>query len=319
MSHTRVDPAQRPGTMGHRQVQQPPDAVPDDVETVPAEWTLRGNPAERSRLSVVVPAKDEAASLPQLAEEIVRALRPLCNGAGEADRPGRLSGFEVLIVDDGSTDQTPVVLEELARLYPEIRRLRLRSNAGQSAAIAAGIDAAQGEWIATLDADLQNDPADLATLWEALPGHDVALGWRVRRADVWSRRAISRVANRVRNAVLGQSIRDTGCSVRIFPRAVALRLPLFRGVHRFFGPLFLREGCRVVQVPVNHRPRPHGRSHYNFRNRSFRVVADLLGVAWLMRRPVRYEVEDDRDGGRVHSPSARGVALQTGEPTSREA
>src|SRR5262249_45949292 len=94
----------------------------------------------------------------------------------------------------------------------------------------------------------------------------------------------------VRNAVLGQSIRDTGCSVRIFPRAVALRLPAFRGVHRFFGPLLMREGCRLVQVPVNHRPRRHGRSHYNLWNRSLHVVVDLLGVAWLLRRPLRYQV-----------------------------
>jgi hypothetical protein len=114
----------------------------------------------------------------------------------------------------------------------------------------------------------------------------------VTRQDVWSKRLISRWANRVRNRVLGQSIRDTGCSVRVFPREVALRLPMFRGGHRFFGPLLLREGCSVVQVPVSHRPRPHGASHYNLWNRSLRVVVDLLGVAWLMRRDVRYQVAD---------------------------
>ena len=117
--------------------------------------------------------------------------------------------------------------------------------AGQSSATVAGIRAARGNWVATLDADLQNDPADLVRLWNALPGHDAALGWRSNRQDVWSRRVISRWANRVRNMVLGQSIRDTGCSVRIFPREVALRLPVFHGVHRFFGPLLLREGCRL--------------------------------------------------------------------------
>ena len=166
----------------------------------------------------------------------------------------------------------------------------LAAGVGQSSATLAGIRAARGDWIATLDADLQNDPADLVRLWEALPGHDAVLGWRVERRDVWSKRVISRWANRVRNAVLGQSIRDTGCSVRIFPREVALRLPVFRGVHRFFGPLLLREGCRLVQVPVGHRPRPHGRSHYNLWNRSLQVVVDLLGVAWLLRRPLRYRV-----------------------------
>ena len=234
-------------------------------------------------LSVVVPAKDEAASLPQLVEEIARALRPLVAGR-------RLGGFEVVVVDDGSTDETAAVLARLAAEYPELTPVRLAETVGQSAATAAGFREARGEWVATLDADLQNDPADLVALWNALPGHDGALGWRVKREDVWSKRVISRWANRVRNAVLGQSIRDTGCSVRIFPREAALRLPMFRGGHRFFGPLLIREGCSIVQVPVGHRPRSHGKTHYNLWNRSARVVVDLLGVAWLMHRDVRYRV-----------------------------
>jgi glycosyltransferase involved in cell wall biosynthesis len=240
-------------------------------------------------LSVVVPARNEAESLPRLVGEIVAALRPLCSE--REDRKFRLGGFEVLIVDDGSTDRTAEVLEGLRAEHPELREVRLRANVGQSGATAAGFRAARGTWIATLDADLQNDPADLASLWRMLPGHDVALGWREKRRDTWFRRAVSRWANRVRNAVLGQSIRDTGCSVRIFPRELALRLPLFHGSHRFLGPLLIREGARIIQAPVNHRARPHGASHYNFRNRSFRVVVDLLGVSWLMRRPLRYEVD----------------------------
>lgn len=243
-------------------------------------------------LSVVVPAKDEAESLPQLVAEIVEALRPLCRR--DLPRATRLLGFEVLVIDDGSTDDTPEVLRRLEVEHPELRPIRLRSNVGQSAATAVGFRAARGAWIATLDADLQNDPADLAALWRELPGYDAALGWRAERRDKWSRRVVSRWANRVRNAVLGQSIRDTGCSVRIFRRDLALRLPLFHGAHRFLGPLLLREGARVVQAPVNHRPRPHGSSHYNFRNRSFRVVSDLMGVSWLMRRPVRYEAVEPR-------------------------
>jgi glycosyltransferase involved in cell wall biosynthesis len=204
----------------------------------------------------------------------------------------RLAGFEIVVVDDGSTDDTPAVLRRLGTEHPALRSIRLAANVGQSAATAAGLRVSRGKWVATLDADLQNDPADLAALWDALPGHAAALGWRVKREDVWSKRVISRWANRIRNAVLGQSIRDTGCSVRIFPREIALRLPMFRGGHRFFGPLLLREGCSIVQVAVNHRPRPHGVSHYNLWNRSVRVVVDLFGVAWLMRRPVCYEVAD---------------------------
>jgi glycosyltransferase involved in cell wall biosynthesis len=250
---------------------------------------------------VIVPAKNESASLPQLVDEIAQALRPLRD---ECQGGPRLAGFEIVIIDDGSTDDTPRVLAELQGPYPELRPIRLAQNAGQSAATAAGIRTAQGHWVATLDADLQNDPGDLARLWDALPGHDAALGWRVKRRDVWSKRIISRCANKVRNWVLGQTIRDTGCSVRIFPRETALRLPFFQGSHRFFGPLLIREGCRIVQVPVNHRPRPHGKSHYNIFNRSIKVVVDLFGVAWLMRRPVRFDV--------VRSGLDPGVASGTG-------
>ena len=259
--------------------------------------TMRRDPSPRSGppgrasdgLSVVVPAKNEAESLPQLVREIVGALRPL-SGRREGGGPV-LPGFEIIVVDDGSTDATPEVLRALVAEFSELRAVRLASSVGQSAATAAGFRASHGRWVATLDADLQNDPADLAGLWDALPGFDAALGWRAERRDVWSKRVTSRWANRIRNLVLGQSIRDTGCSVRIFPREAALRLPMFRGSHRFFGPLLLREGCSIVQTPVNHRPRPHGRSHYNLWNRSLRVVVDLFGVAWLLSRPVRYEVE----------------------------
>jgi dolichol-phosphate mannosyltransferase len=244
--------------------------------------------APGASLSIVIPSKDEAGNLPPLVEQVVRAFRPLL------ERPGvghRLEAFEVIVVDDGSTDGTRAVLRRLVEAYPEVRPISLAANVGQSAATIAGFRVARGDWVGVLDADLQNPPEDLAKLWDFLPGFDAALGWRTAREDRWSRRVISRLANRVRNFVLGQSIKDTGCSVRIFPREVALRLPAFHGVHRFFGPLLLREGCRVVQVPVGHRPRTRGKSHYHFGNRSIRVVEDLLGVAWLLRRPVRYRVE----------------------------
>ena len=188
---------------------------------------------------------------------------------------GELAGFEIIVVDDASTDSTRWVLRDLASIYPGVAGIQALDGVGQSAAIMAGIRAARGHWIATLDADLQNDPADLVRLWRALPGYEGALGWRVKRQDVWSKRLISYWANRIRNKALRQSIRDTGCSVRIFPRAMALRLPAFDGMHRFLGSLLLREGCRIVQVPVRHRPRSYGQSHYHFWNRSFQVVLDL--------------------------------------------
>jgi glycosyltransferase involved in cell wall biosynthesis len=198
--------------------------------------------------------------------------------------------------------------------YPELRVLRFRTNAGQSAATAAGFRAAGGDWVAILDADLQNPPAELARLWDALPGHDAALGWRIKREDKTSKRLISKVANRVRHWVLGDSVKDTGCAVRIFPREVALRFPMFHGAHRFYGPLLIREGCKIVQVPVEHRPRPHGASHYNVWNRSLNVMVDLLGAAWLMRRPVRYELVEERGEG--VRPRAAGMVVNT---TSRAA
>jgi glycosyltransferase involved in cell wall biosynthesis len=245
------------------------------------------DPARRGTLSIIVPAKDEAANLPELVAEVVEVFRPR---VGRADCRHRLHAFEVVVVDDGSTDRTVPTLRRLARIYPELRPVFLARNVGQSAATFAGFWAARGDWVGLLDGDLQNPPSDLAALWEALPGYDAALGWRRTREDIWTKRAISRLANWVRNVVLGQSIRDTGCSIRIFPREVALRLPMFRGAHRFFGPLLIREGCRIVQKPVGHRPRFYGESHYHFGNRSLRVVVDLLGVAWLLARPIRFEV-----------------------------
>ena len=244
---------------------------------------IRSN--ERQFLSVVIPARNEAPSLAQLIGETSSSLRGICQRRTRA-----LDGFEIIVVDDGSTDETCLVLSDLIAIYPELRALTLAPGVGQSGAIVAGIQAAIGNWIATLDGDLQNDPADLVRLWNALPGYDVALGWRRTREDCWSKRTVSFWSNRVRNFVLGQSIRDTGCSVRIFPRAVALRLPLFQGFHRFLGPLCLREGCRLVQVPVQHRFRPYGCSHYGLGNRSVNVIADLVGVAWLMSRPIRCQV-----------------------------
>jgi dolichol-phosphate mannosyltransferase len=273
MSFQRHDPSHGPGRLGG-----------------PSHRHLVGGSEPRARrasLSIIVPAKNEADSLPQLLSEISTAFEPLRRERSEGPP---LDDFEVLVVDDGSTDETQSVLQVLSETYPELRTITLASNVGQSAATAAGLRGARGDWVAVLDADLQNDPNDLAKLWDALPGYDAALGWRTKREDVWTKRTISRWANRIRNAVLGQAIKDTGCSVRIFPRDVALRLPMFVGVHRFFGPLLLREGCRIVQVPVSHRPRPHGQSHYNLWNRSLKVVVDLLGVAWLMRRAVHYQV-----------------------------
>ena len=242
----------------------------------------------RATLSIVIPARNEAAGLGQLVLELSEAFDRLQNRPGHSGPP--LLTYEILIVDDCSTDDTPRVLQELCAYYPKLRWLRLARSAGQSAALFAGFEAARGTWVAVLDADLQNPPAELARLWDLLPGHDAVFGWRQQRHDSWARRAVSSLANRVRNKILHDSIQDTGCSVRIFARAQALRLPRFQGAHRFFGPLLQREGCKIHQAPVAHRPRVHGKSHYHIWNRSINVLVDLVGVVWLKRRQIRYEV-----------------------------
>lgn len=276
MLSTRHDPPHRSRPVGWTRVRSPKQSL--------------DSPHAGHMVSVVVPAKNEAASLPRLVAEIADAFRPLCG----AHVPGpTLAAFEIVVVDDGSIDDTALVLRRLAIDFPELHVLRLTASVGQSSATAAGIRAAQGNWVATLDADLQNDPADLAVLWRALPGFDGVLGWRTTRHDVWSKRVVSCWANAIRNRVLGQSIRDTGCSVRIFSRELALRLPAFHGAHRFIGPLLLREGAQLAQIPVSHRPRSYGRSHYNLLNRSFSVLVDLVGVLWLLRRPTRYQVVEE--------------------------
>jgi glycosyltransferase involved in cell wall biosynthesis len=255
------------------------------------ESEFRIEKIQLSFLSVIIPARNEALNLSSLVSEVVLTLRRLC------DYPlSELDAFEVIVIDDHSTDATTMVLRRLMRDFPELRSLKLSQHSGQSAATLAGIHEAKGNWIATLDADLQNVPSDLIRLWRVLPSQNSAvLGWRVRRFDPWIKRIISLIANRVRNKILGQSIRDTGCSVRIFPREIAVRVPKFDGMHRFWGALLLREGCQIIQRPVRHRPRLYGHSHYGLWNRSIQVLADLMGVAWLISRSLGYGAIPVRD------------------------
>jgi glycosyltransferase involved in cell wall biosynthesis len=230
-------------------------------------------------VSVVVPAYNEAENLPALLAELHPPLEAL-------GRP-----YEIVLVDDGSTDGTREVLAGLAGAHPALRVLRFRRNAGQSAAFLAGFAAARGEVVVTLDADLQNNPADIPKLLRRLEGHDAVLGVRAKRRDSFLRRVSSRVANAVRRAATGDGLTDVGCSLKAFRREHVLDLPRFDGVHRFFGTLLVWKGCRVVEVPVDHRPRRAGQAKYNLRNRAFRTLLDLLAMRWLRSRTVRYEIE----------------------------
>ena len=230
-------------------------------------------------LSVVIPVFDERGNLDPLVAELVAVLRPL----------GR--EFEILLVDDGSSDGSGERIDELARGVNEVRGLHFRRNAGQTAAFDAGFRHARGSIVVTMDADLQNDPADIPKLIEALADHEAAVGYRAHRRDTWLRRVSSRVANAVRNRLSGDDVIDTGCSLKAFRREVLVRIKLYNGMHRFLPTLVKMEGGRVAQVPVNHRPRGAGASKYGLWNRVFRATADLYAVRWMQRRRLAWEIE----------------------------
>lgn len=237
-------------------------------------------------LSVVIPVYNEAENLPPLWAE----LRPVLEKLGLA--------FEVVFVDDGSRDGSAEVIRALRERDRRIRLVRLKANAGETAATDAGFRAARGRWVVTMDADLQNDPADIPRLLAHLDGWDAVTGWRVNRGagDSWLRRVSSRVANRVRNWLSDETIQDSGCTFRAFRRECLRDLTLYRGFHRFLPTLLRMRGYRVLEVPVNHRPRRFGRSKYGLWNRALSAFADLLVVRWMKRRTLRYEVAEDVGG-----------------------
>jgi dolichol-phosphate mannosyltransferase len=227
-------------------------------------------------LSIVIPARNEAENIAPLVDEIRAAL------------DGQLA-YEIVYVDDGSDDATAAEVLRLGAGAGDLRLVRHRQSYGQSAAIASGVGAARAAWIATLDADGQNDPADVRALWklaQAAPPMPPLLiaGERVRRHDRWSKRVASRIANAVRRRLLDDATPDTGCGLKLFPRALFLALPAFDHMHRFLPALVLRAGGTVHSVPVNHRPRRLGVSKYGVLDRLGVGVVDLLGVLWLKRR-----------------------------------
>lgn len=232
-------------------------------------------------LSLVIPVFSEAESLDPLWAE----LHPVLQGLGKP--------YEVIFVDDGSRDGSRETLLTLRSRHPEVRLVALRWNAGETAATDAGFRAARGEVIVTMDADLQNDPKDIPLLLDHLPAWDAACGWRVSREDSWVRRTSSRIANSVRNAVTGDTVRDSGCTFRAIRRECLAGIRLYAGFHRFLPTLLRLEGYRVTEVPVNHRPRRFGQSKYGIRNRLFRGLYDLFVVRWMRDRRLRYEAVEE--------------------------
>ncbi len=231
-------------------------------------------------ISVIVPVYDEAESIPVLAGEIERAL----DGAALA--------WECIWVDDGSSDDTPRRLAELHARRAEHHVVRMADNCGQSAAWLAGFDIARGRLVATIDGDLQNDPADLPRLVEVLEreGVDMVNGVRRRRHDAWTRRAASRIANAFRNRMTGVYVTDVGCSLRVVRRRFLRRLPAFRGMHRFLPVFVALEGGTMTEAPVAHRERRFGTSAYGIGNRLWVGLYDTFGVMWYQRRYARGRV-----------------------------
>lgn len=238
------------------------------------------------RLSIVVPVCNEQDNILPLLEEIEAALRDQHE-------------FEVICVDDGSTDGTRERLAEGMARHPRLRVLAHAKHCGQSAALLTGFRAARGEWIVTLDGDGQNDPADITRLLAAREGAgraDLRLicGMRVLRRDSWLKRFASRVANGVRATILGDATPDTGCGLKLILRSAALDLPAFEHMHRFLPALVQRNGGATLSVEVGHRPRRGGGSHYGVLDRLWFGIVDLLGMLWLKRRALRPEATELR-------------------------
>jgi hypothetical protein len=259
-------------------------------------------------LSIVIPVRDEAPNLPLLFDELHEVLAVLGRSA------------EILFVDDASTDGSVEAVRRLATGDTRVRLLRLARHAGLSAAFHAGFRAARGDVVVTLDADLQNDPRDIPALLAAVADADAATGWRRTRHDPTLRRLSSAVANRVRNVVTGDRIRDSACSLRAIRRSCLIGLPAFDGMHRFLPTLMRAAGYRVVEVPVRHRRRRFGRSHFGIRNRARVTLHDVLGVRWLLSRPLAYEgVEDGEPIRRVArvAPPLHAAGTRSGRVAAR--
>jgi dolichol-phosphate mannosyltransferase len=229
-------------------------------------------------LSVVVPLYNEEENLPILQEELHGALSEL--------------DYEIIFVDDGSVDRTAERIETAAN----IRVIRFEKNSGQSAAIYAGLTAARGATVVVIDGDLQNDPADIPKLLaEIASGADLVCGYRVKRRDTVVKRLTSRVANAVRSRYTKDGVRDTGCTLKAMRRECVSALFAFKGMHRFIPALVKAAGYRLVEVPVNHRPRRFGQSKYGLGNRALRATIDMFGVRWLLSRRLNYKIREKID------------------------
>jgi glycosyltransferase involved in cell wall biosynthesis len=238
--------------------------------------------SESIYISVAAPVFNEEENLPALVKEIADALQPL-------GKP-----WEIVLTNDDSDDDSPGVLQTLMVEYPQLRVLSLAQRSGQTAALDAALRACRGQYIATLDADLQNDPADIPRLLEMITADrcDMVNGWRKDRKDPAMRLVSTKIGNWLRNRLTREDIHDSGCGLKVFRRECIQRMKLFNGMHRFFATLVKMEGYRVEEVPVHHRPRVAGVAKYGLWNRVFKVLRDAVAVRWMQDRTVLYDAHE---------------------------
>ncbi len=231
------------------------------------------------KYSVIIPLKNEESNIGELVQELEPVMERLGNQ------------WELICVDDGSTDRTRDVLQKLSKEKPYMRPIFFKKNYGQSSAFDAGFRAAKGEFLITLDGDRQNDPTDIPNLLKLIPSCDLVCGIRQKRKDTLSKRMVSKAANAVRKWLCDDGVQDSGCSLKVFRRECFNKIKMFNGMHRFLPALFVIEGFRIKEIPVNHRERVKGKSNYNIFNRSFNTLADLWAVRWMKKRHLNYQIE----------------------------
>ncbi len=233
-------------------------------------------------ISVLAPAYNEQESLP----ELCRALNETLSGTGKS--------YEIIIADDGSTDDSLSILKGLKSKIPQLRVLSLSRRSGQTAAMEAGFRAARGKYVVTIDADLQNDPADIPAMSELLETDkaDMVNGHRHKRQDSWLRLVSTKIANSVRNRLLHESVADSACSLKAYKREIIPTLKLFDGLHRFLTSIVKMNGFRVLEIPVNHRPRTRGQAKYGMWNRAFCSLRAAFAVRWMQKHTLIYDVKE---------------------------
>lgn len=233
-------------------------------------------------ISIVIPVYNEEKNIPLLYDELIRVLKTVdCE-------------YEIIFVNDGSTDSSLEVLKSIRNKDSRVRILSLGRNYGLSTALKAGIDNVNGEIVITMDGDLQNDPNDIPKLLKYITGgYDVVSGWRKNRRDPFFKKISSRIANYIRNKLTSENIKDSSCMLKAYRSEYLKKIKLYRGWHRFLPTLLKMEGAKVIEVEVNHLPRSHGRSKYGIRNRLIKPFIDALVIAWLKRNRIQYKIKEE--------------------------